>query len=126
MRRVPIRINPEPEEDLSDAVWYEQPLVLDDRDFDEFLNSERRKGGAFVCRPIEVPNGFQKRGFVRIDRRSRKPLILKGTEYHLWGFVDYVVQGEGQPGYAVTLSNPILPLAHPDPDFRVGGKLQGL
>src|SRR6266487_1862304 len=114
MRRFPIKIRPEPEEDLSDAVWYEQPLVLDNDDFDEFLHSERRKGGPFVCRAIEVPDGFQKRGFVRIERNSREPLVLDGKEYLLCGFVDYVVREEGKPGYAVTLRNPILDLAHPD------------
>jgi len=121
-RRVPIKIRPEPEEDLSDAVWYEQPLVLDDADYDNFLHSERRKGGSFVCRPLQVPDGFQKRGFVSMQRKSRKPLFIEGSEYVLCGFVEAVVRGAGQSEYTVTLRNPILPLAHPDPDFRVRGR----
>ena len=136
MRKLPIRIGPEPAdgegredpagEDLSDAVWLEQSLVLDDRDFENFLHSERRKRGPFVCRPLEVPEGFQKRAFVRIGRRSREPLIIEGIEYVLGGFVDDVVREAEQSEYTASLSSPVLELAHPDPDFRVGGKLDGI
>ena len=119
MRKSPFKISPEPEEDLSDAVWYEQPLVLDDDDFDEFLHSERRQGGPFWCCPVKVPDGFGRRGFVTIERRSREPLIMRGTEYLLFGFVDNIVRTQRRPVYSVTLRDPVLPLAHPDPNFHV-------
>jgi len=95
-------------DDLSDAVWLDQPLVVEDRDFEEFRHSEHRQGGPFLCRVPEVPDELQGRAFVKLERRSRSPLILEGKEYEVNAFVEHVSREAGEAGYVVTLSSPVL------------------